>query len=184
MPIKNSDIAQRIKGIRELSGYSAYALAYELGMSTAEYEEYESGTKDIPVSFLFDLCGLLKIGMTELLTGDKARLHSYSIVRKGKGLDVERISAYKYQNLAYPFANRKLEPFLVTIEPSADNEPFHLNSHNGQEYHFCLEGKLIVQIGEHTVEVNEGDSLYFDSNQKHGMKVLGGASAKILVIVI
>ncbi|MBE6903230.1 MAG: helix-turn-helix transcriptional regulator [Ruminococcaceae bacterium] len=184
MSVKNFEIAQRMKEIRELSGYSMVDLAKAMQMEPSEYAEYESGKLSIPVSLLYDVCNVLEISMTELLTGEKAKLHNYSVVRKNNGLEVERTAGYKYQNLAHSFNGRKIEPLLVTVEPVPDGEPMHLNDHNGQEYHYCVEGRMLVRIGEHEVIINEGDSLYFNSALPHGMKALDNKPSKLLVIVI
>ena len=108
---------------------------------------------------------------------------SYSFVKNGRGLSVDRSKAYKYENLAFNFVDRKVEPLLVTVEYNESPE-IHLNTHQGQEFHYCLEGSFELQIGDHVVTVEEGDSAYFDSRQPHGMRALNGKCAKILVITI
>ena len=183
MAIKNSEIAQRLRAIRLLSDVETNEMAKVTDMTEEEYLRMESGDVPIPVSVLLDVCDYLKISMTELLTGDTAKLHTYSFVKKGRGLGVERTKAYKYENLAFNFVNRKVEPLLVTVDPN-DDPDIHTNSHSGQEFHYCLEGSFLLQIGEHTMTVNEGDSVYFDSHYPHGMKALNGKCAKILVITI
>ena len=184
MSIHNKEIAERMRAIRELSDLLPEELAKKMGVEAKEYEAYESGEVDIPISVLYDMSNTLQVSITELLTGDVAKLHVYSVVRKGKGVAVERSSAYKYTDLAYNFAGRKVSPFLVTIAPSGDEEPYHLNVHNGHEYHYCLSGSFKIKIGENEITINEGDSLYFDSGNPHGMKAIGGVPAQVLVVVI
>ena len=184
MSVKNTEIAERIKTIRELSDITIEEIAKKIGIPVEEYTGYETGRLDIPVSFLYDFCGEMKISMTELLTGERARLHNFCIVRKNKGLIVDRNEAYGYKNLAYPFADRKIEPLLVTVGQSTRNKPFHLNSHNGQEYHYCLSGEYQLSISGKEFTIYQGDSVYFDSNEPHGMKISGERDAEILVIVI
>jgi quercetin dioxygenase-like cupin family protein len=94
---------------------------------------------------------------------------------------MERTHAYKYQALASGFAGRKADPFIVTVEPSTKN--MHLNSHNGQEFNFVLEGRLLLSVGGHELALNEGDSLYFDATQQHGMKALDGKPVKFLAVI-
>lgn len=183
MAIANSEIAQRLRAIRLLSDVEVSEMAEKIGISEEEYLKLESGKVSISVSVLLDACDLLHISMTELLTGETARLHTYSFVKKGRGLDVERNEGYQYENLAFNFSNRKVEPLLVTVEPGEESD-IHLNSHSGQEFHYCLEGSFLLKIGEYTLTVNEGDSVYFDSHYEHGMKALDGKCAKILVVTI
>ena len=184
MSIHNQEIAERMRAIRELSDYTQDELASLMGMSAAQYSSYETGEVDIPISALYDMSNTLQISITELLTGEAAKMHVYSVTRRGKGVSVERTSAYKYRDLAHNFLGRKVSPFMVTIAPSDENEPYHLDMHSGQEYHFCIEGSYMIKIGNAELRLNEGDSLYFDSGHPHGMKAQGGKSSNVLVVVI
>lgn len=176
-------IAARIKELREISGISIETLAKELKISPETYLEYESGNTDIPVSFLYEISNRFNVELTAILTGGGPKLHSFALVRKGKGVNIERRKQYKYQSLAYNFANKKAEPFLVCAEPEPDSSPIHYNSHPGQEFNYVIEGTLKVIINGHEVILNEGDSLYFDSNSEHGMKAMDNKSAKFLAII-
>ena len=182
--VLNREIAERLVAIRELCDLTAEELAEKMGMSAEDYLPYESGEIDIPVSILYDVSNTLKVSMTELLTGEQAKLHVYSLVRGGHGVNVERSHAYEYQDLAYNFAGHKIEPLFVTVPVMDDDTPYPLNTHTGHEYHYCLEGSFKMKIDEHEFTVNAGDSVYFDSGYPHGMKAVGDKPAKILVIVI
>ena len=183
MSVKNGEIAERLKGIRLLSDISVEEMAEYLHVTPQEYIDYEEDKSMIPVSVLLDACSKMKISMTELLTGEVAKLHTYSLVKKGKGVSVERSAAYKYENLAFNFADRKVQPLYVTVEPS-QSEVIPTNSHSGQEFHYCLEGSYIFKIGEHEMVVEPGDCVYFNSIFPHGMKAIGDKAANILVITI
>lgn len=179
-------IALRIKELREISGISPESLAAELSISTEKYLKYESGNIDIPVGILYEIAGKFKVELTEILTGESPRLHRYSLVRKGKGVSVERRKQYLYQNLAFNFMHKKAEPFLVTVQPDSPEQsdaPVHFNSHPGQEFNYVLEGTLMINIDGHELILNEGDSLYFDSSCNHGMKALNNQQAKFLAII-
>lgn len=177
-------IAMRVKEIREIAGISIEAMAQEFNIPLELYKKYESGEVDIPVSFLYQVANKFNVELTAILSGEDPRLHIYSLVRKDKGLDVERRKEYKYQSLAYNFAHKKAEPFLVTVEPKPDDHPFCLNSHPGQEFNYVLEGTLKVVIHHHEIVLNEGDSLFFDASFKHGMKALNGKTARFLAIIL
>jgi len=177
-------VAARIREMREISDISADTLANQLGITLALYNEYESGDIDIPVSFLYQFANKFNIELSTLLTGENPRLHTYSVVRKGKGISVDRRKEYKYENLAYNFIHKKAEPFLVLVEPEADDTEIHYNSHPGQEFNYVLEGSMKVFIDEHEVTLNEGDSLYFNSGLSHGMRAINNKPAKFLAIIL
>ncbi len=176
-------IATRIRDLREIAGLSAETLAKEFRIPVQTYRDYESGAIDIPVSFLYEIARKFSVDLTEILTGEAPRLREYCLVRKGKGVKVERRKQYKYQNLAHNFIHKKAAPFLVTVEPEPDGTPFHLNAHPGQEFNYVIEGTLKVSINKHELVLNEGDSLFFDSGFDHGMKALGGKAARFLAII-
>jgi len=177
-------IAERIKELREISGASLETLAKEFNISKETYMEYESGNADIPISFLYKISNRFNVELTAILTGEGPRLHTYSLVRKGKGVSVERRKQYKYQSLAYNFVHKKAEPFLVTVEPEPDGAQVHYNSHPGQEFNYMLEGSMKVIINGYEIILNEGDSLFFDSNLNHGMKVMNNKPARFLAIIM
>ena len=177
-------IAERIKGLREIYGLTAETLARELGVPAPEYHAYEAGEADIPVGVLFKAAHRFGVELTELLTGEQPRLRTYALTRKGRGVTVERRRQYRYQSLAHNFVHKKAEPFLVTVDPEPADAPFHLNSHPGQEFSFVLEGSLRVRMGEHEVTLEEGDSLLFDSAVEHGVKALGGKPARFLAVIL
>jgi quercetin dioxygenase-like cupin family protein len=175
-------IAVRMRALREICDCSRETICNELNISTETYTSYEEGVVDIPIGFLYSFAKYFNVELVALLTGDEPKLHDFSIVRAGKGLDVERKKPYKYTNLAYNFFGKKVEPFLVTVLPN--NEKLEQRSHEGQEVNYILEGKLMVKIEEHEIVLEKGDCLYFHSSKKHGMKALESKEAKFLAIII
>lgn len=182
MPEQTRQIALRIMDLREISGLSAASMSKKLDVPVDEYLAYESGNVDIPAGFLLKVSHHFGVELTTLLTGQNPHLHVYSLVRKGKGVPVERKKPYTYQSLGFHFQNKKIEPFWVSVEPS-NTEP-EQNSHDGQEFHFVLEGKLSVTIDGHELVLTEGDSLIFDSNYQHSLKALDNKPVKLLVVLI
>jgi transcriptional regulator with XRE-family HTH domain len=157
-------VAERIKELREISGISAAALAQELEISPDVVLQYESGSVDIPVGFLYKVAHKFGIELSAILTGENPRLHVYCVVRKDKGLSVERRKQYKYESLAANFINKKAEPFIVRIDPDTELAPMEFNSHPGQEFNYVIEGSMKIIIEEHEIVLNAGDSVYYDSS--------------------
>ena len=48
-------VANRIKELREIVGYTAEEFSKMLSMTVDEYLEYESGNTDIPISVLYEI---------------------------------------------------------------------------------------------------------------------------------
>lgn len=182
MSIQLQQIASRIRDLREIAGLSQEEAARAFGIETDQYAAYEGGDQDIPIGLLYQIAGKFGVELTAILTGDEPRLHEYCLVRKGRGVDVERREEYKYQSLAFNFIHKKAEPFLVTVEP--DGDELHLNRHPGQEFNYVLEGTLKIVLDGHELILQAGDSLYFDATKDHGMQALGEAPARFLAIIL
>ena len=177
-------VAIRIKALREIANLSTEEIAKELNIAKEEYENYENGENDIPVSFLYSLASRYKVELTEILTGESPRLKVYELVKKGEGIGVDRRKDYKYQSLAYNFTHKRMEPFIVIIEPKDVNIPIHYNSHKGQEFNYLLEGRIAFYINGKEIILNEGDSIYFDSGYGHTHRALDNKNAKFLAIIL
>lgn len=177
------EIAGRVRELREVSGMSVEELGATLNLSTAEIERYESGKEDIPIGYLTEVARVFGVEIVSLITGEKPRLHMYTLCRKDKGVRVERHEEYEYQALAYKFMNRKCEPYHVKVEPSDDSKPFYMNTHAGQEFDLVLSGTLRLRIEDKELLLYEGDCVYYDSNYRHGFKAVDGPSEFLAVVL-
>ncbi|HBR34423.1 MAG TPA: transcriptional regulator [Firmicutes bacterium] len=177
-------LAARIREIREIEGITLEALAEELNITVDLYQRYEAGTDDIPVGVLYKIAQRFNLELSALITGEEPRLRSYSLTRKGRGVSVQRRKAYKYQSLAYNFIHKKAEPFLVTVEPHAEEGEIKLNNHPGQEFNYLLSGTIKFLLNGYEVTLNPGDSIYFDSGIDHGMIALNGEPAQFLAVIL
>jgi mannose-6-phosphate isomerase-like protein (cupin superfamily) len=177
-------IAERMKGLREVLELSVEEVAHTCGIPVEKYLEYESGKIDIPVSVLHRISQQYGVELTVLLTGQEPHMHRYSLVRKNKGVGVERSKAYDYKSLAYSFINRKAEPFLVTVEPKENEAEVSYNTHPGQEFNYVLEGRLKICLGEKEMILEQGDSIYFDSSLPHRMYALDRKPCRFIAIIL
>lgn len=186
MTNNNKEIAQRLKGLREMLDVTPADMSAVTGMSEQEYLEFETGKKDFSVTFLYNCAEELGVDVTEILTGSTPTLSSCSIVRAGHGVVTERRHLFTYEHLAHNFKDRTAEPFMVVApyEKAAENKPIPLSSHNGQEMDYIISGSLKINVNGRTEILNEGDTAYYDSAQPHGMIAVGGKDCKFLAVVL
>ena len=175
-------IAERLRGLRDVLELTADDIARDCDISAEEYRLAETGEFDISVSMLQKIARHYGISLDALMFGQEPKMSSYFLTRAGKGVSVERTKTYKYQSLAAGFKNRKADPFIVTVEPN-DN-PMHYNTHEGQEFNLVVEGRLLLSIGGKELTLNVGDSIYFNSQLPHGMKALDGKTVRFLAIIM
>ena len=102
----------RIKAIRESLGILAQDFSKSIKMNENVYLDYENGLKEIPLNILHAISSKYNVEMTALITGEAPHLKQIEIVKKDKGLVIERRKEYKDQDLAACFAHKKPKYFL------------------------------------------------------------------------
>ena len=176
-------IAARISMLREANDLTQQEMADTLGISLAEYNDYESGKNDFAFSFLYGCANKLGVDIVELITGEPPRLSFFSFVKKGEGLRIDRRKEYSYQHLAYFYKNKIAEPFHVTVAPK-DNVTMPLNCHDGQEFNYILKGSMRIRVGNQEELLHQGDAVYYDSSMPHGMMAENGEPCEFLSIIM
>ncbi len=181
-----SEVANRIREMREIMGWTAAEMAQKTEVSEPQYVEYEQGKVDLPFTFIHKCALAFDVEMTELLEGKTAKLSSYTVTRKGHGQETAKEDGIEIRNLAPKFKDKMSEPYMVRYEynPELQNKPIHLTNHSGQEFDLVLEGSLKVQIGEHTEILHEGDSIYYNSSTPHGMIAVDGKDCLFCAVVL
>ena len=172
-------IADRIKELRDILEIEKKEMADQIGVSLEQYDLYENAKEDIPIGVLYAIAAYMSVDPTVLLTGDAPRMAEYTVVRRGKGVKVERYEGYDFASLAFNFRGREMEPMIVHINENARPQ---LVTHGGQEFNFVLKGTVKLTIGNNSFDLNEGDSVYFNPAIPHGQTAVGG-DAEFLTII-
>jgi acetyl-CoA synthetase len=179
-------IARRIREMRGIIGISVDDMAEKTELTVEQYRKYESGTIDLPFTFIHKCAGAFGIGITDILEGESAHLSGYTVTRKGQGILTSKEEGIEIQKLAPLFRDKIAKPYWATYEYSEalQNQPIHTTTHTGQEFDLVLSGKLKVQVGTRTEILEEGDSIYYNSSIPHGMIALGGQTCNFLAVVM
>lgn len=176
------EIAPRLRGLRDAMDIGVTEMAEKIGITPDEVEKYESGEHEIPASYLFYVAQTFQVDLSVLMFGSESHLHTGSLVRKGRGMSVERRKDYDYKSLAYRFAGRKMEPFVVTVPPKTEDE-LTFYQHPGQEFIYLLSGRLELTLAGQKYVLEAGDSMYFNSTYPHALRGLDGTTAEFLDVI-
>ncbi len=176
-----NEIAARLRELREVSDYTVEQLAGELDIDVEVYRSYEENGKDIPISVIYAVANKFGVDFTEIVTGVPAKLDSYHIVRRGHGKVVNRNPEYYFEDLAFRYYGKIMQPLLVTLEPT--DKPAGLISHSGQEFNMVLEGTVIVNYDGEEYTLTAGDSIYFNPTKLHGQRCGGNTKARFLTVI-
>ena len=174
-------IGQRIEGLREACDVTREDMAAELGVSLETYIAWEETGADVPISAIYHMARTFGVEFTEILTGTAAKLDTYQVVRAGEGKEVDRYPGYHYDDLAWRYTGKIMQPLEVVLDPS--DEPAKLVTHTGQEFNLVLEGTVIVEFDDKEFALNPGDSIYFNPQHPHGQRCGSDVPAKFVTVI-
>ena len=175
----------RIRRVRQERGLTIKDLSSRTGIDTADLERMESSETIPALGQLVRLGRALDMkmgyfvspGIDKFMTvvREDAR---HPISRYGETKSMEH--GYFYECLAPEKADRLMEPFIVTLVPTATEE---FSTHAGQEFLYVLEGELKLQVGDRVEFLKPGDAAYYDSNQPHLVRCAGTTVTRVLAVL-
>ena len=180
------EIAERIREMREIVGYSEAEMAEKTEVSVEQYRSYEQGTVDFPFTFMHKCALAFGVELTDLLEGQSAKLSSYTVTRRGMGPVTASEDGITIQNMAAMFRQKLATPYWVTYQYSKElqSQPIHTTTHDGQEFDLVVKGTLRVRVGEHEEVLHEGDSIFYKSSTPHGMIAVDGQDCVFLAMIM
>ena len=180
------EIAERIREMREIVGYSEAEMAEKTEVSVEQYRSYEQGTVDFPFTFMHKCALAFGVELTDLLEGQSAKLSSYTVTRRGMGPVTASEDGITIQNMAAMFRQKLATPYWVTYQYSKElqSQPIHTTTHAGQEFDLVVKGTLRVRVGEHEEVLHEGDSIFYKSSTPHGMIAVDGQDCVFLAMIM
>ena len=186
MDFKIREVAQRIRELREVSGFTVEEMAARTNLSVEEYIQCEAGNRNLSIAFLYRCTLSFGVDLGDLLEGRSPKLRSYDLTRKGEGQRIEEAHHMVGYNLAADFRNRIALPLYMEIKyrEGAEYEDIELVTHEGQECDIVISGSLKIQIGSRTEILHAGDTIYYDSSTPHGMIAVGGEDCTFYAIVL
>ncbi len=186
--LKDLGIGSKIKELRQKKSITIQELSEKTGLSKGLISQVENDQVSPPISTLLKIASALKTDIAHFFQ-DKAVNPKLTVVRKEERLRSGRRGikgvelGYTYESLAHTKLNKHMEPFLVTFE-TKEQDNVIMFSHDGEEFVYVLQGTLhFLTDNNDDIILNEGDSLYFESDVSHGFKSVGDEPALAMVVV-
>ena len=151
-------VGTRLRALRQQRQTTLAALSAATGISVSTLSRLESGSRRPTLELLLPLARAHGVTLDELVdappTGDP-RIHLRPVRRHGMTmLPLTRraggIQAYK---LVIPARSRRRRP--------------HLQTHEGYEWVYVLNGRLRVLLGDHDLVLEPGEAAEFDTRVPH-----------------
>lgn len=187
-PAERTGIGRKISELRRKKNYTLDELAEMTDTRKSVLGKIESDEAVPPLGTLLKLSRTLDVSMAYFFD-DEVVMEKIFLTR---GRDRTRVNVrserqegevhYSYEPLEPKNPYKHIEPFLVRFEPGEASDILYMN-HEGEEFHFVLEGKLEFRTDDRVEVLEAGDSLFFESDMNHGFRALGDIPAKVIVVV-
>ena len=183
----NQLIGKKISTLRALKKIAIEDLAHKTGLSVKQLSSIESGASLPSLGVLIRVTRALGIRIGTLL--DDTIKEGPAVIRSNEHWSALSFSTSENENrehltffsLAPNKAGRHMEPFIIDIVPK-ENDVESKSSHEGEEFIYVLEGKVIIHYGNDIYKLGKGDSIYLDSIVSH-LVTTDTEAARILGIV-
>ena len=183
-------VGHKIKGIRESKNLSIEEIAERSGLSIEQITSIENDQNLPSLGPLIKIARALGVRLGTFLDDNdelgpalcraEEREQKSSISFSNDATDARK--HMEYHPLAQQKAGRHMEPFIIDINPT-ENQEFNLSAHEGEEFIYVMSGEVEVEYGKQKYTLKEGDSIFYDSIVKHHVHGAPGKSAKILAVV-
>ena len=178
-------IADKLRTLRLRRSMGLAQLAEHTGFSSAMLSRLENGRLVPTLPTLTRIALVFGVGL-DYFFSDPRKRHVVAIVRRNERKQFPsdpkaRHVPWHFESLDFRVNDRKLNGYLAHFHPLSQEElvPHY---HPGIELLYLIEGKLEIVIGVDTYQLNEGDSVYFDSMQKHSYRSLVKSSCTAIVV--
>ncbi len=155
-------IGIKIRDLRNQNDLTQEELADRTELTKGFISQLERGLTAPSVSTLLDIVECLGTNLSDFFReeGDVQIVY-----RKEDYFEKEDEHKNSISWLIATAQSRSLEPILVRLQPGQsmpEDKP-----HEGEEFGYVLEGSVLLQYGDHTYNINEGDSFLFPADKKH-----------------
>jgi transcriptional regulator with XRE-family HTH domain len=187
MSDEKNHIGQRVATLREAHAISQEELAQRTGMTLAELQAIESSGTAPNLSPLIKITRALGMRLGTLLDDDNGmgpvltRANALSASSRHAALETgPATSPLDFFSLAEGKISRHMDPFIIDVAP---NTPRELDTHEGEEFIYCMQGAIKIEYGKETYLLGPGDSLYYDTVIPHQVRGAGDGVSRILAVV-
>ncbi len=178
-------IADKLRTLRLRRSMGLAQLAEHSGFSPAMLSRLENGRLVPTLPTLTRIALVFGVGLDYFFTDPRKR-HVVAISRREERKvfpsDPKSASVpWSFESLDFRANERKLNGFLAHFH-SLIPEKSAPHFHPGVELLYLIEGKLEMTIGVENFQLSAGDSIYFDSLQKHAYRSLVKTACTAIVI--
>lgn len=163
-------VGPRLRALRQERDSTLADLSTTTGISVSTLSRLESGTRRPTLELLLPLAKAYGVTLDELVdappTGDP-RVHLRPVTRHGMTV--------------LPLSRRPggIQAYKMVLDGRRGAEP-ELQTHEGYEWLYVLDGRLRVVLGEHDLVLGPGEAAEFDTRTPHWFGSIGPEPVEFL----
>ena len=182
------NLGNKIRSLRKQRALTLQEVSDITGLSKPLLSQIENNIAAPPIATLIKISTALGVKISHFFR-DHDMDDRIVVVKKDERYSVKKLFhhkdetrvGYRWESLAYPMVGKQMEPFVVEIEPLNEKD-LSFNDHNGEEFHYILDGILEFRSSDQVHRLEKGDSIYFDSSIPHALRGIGGIARSLIVI--
>lgn len=176
-----ADLGRRVKTIRNRRGLSLRDVAAVAQVSPSLLGQIERGEASPSLLSLVAISDALGTTAGALLDGDSPESRSGIVTRKAERRIVDA-EFCRREYLMNP--HDQLAEVAEFHVPPGGYSRHQLAGHSGRDYGIVTAGTLVVELGNESFELNEGDYIAFDGSTPHRMRNPGETAARAYWVVV
>lgn len=177
-----SVLAEEIRHFRKKNNFSLEQLAEASGVSRSMISKIERCETVPSTVILSKLAEALGVTFSQLMAPAVEREIVYIPAARQPILRDEE-SGFLRRCISPVLPGRGIDWVLNTLPPEAETGTFVAHRRGVEEYIFVLRGRMRVSIGDQRVNLNQGDSLYFQADADHSFLNLGKTPCEYFLVI-
>jgi transcriptional regulator with XRE-family HTH domain len=175
-------LAEEVRLHRKQRGLPLEALAELSGVSRSMISKIERAEAVPSTTVLSRLAEALGVTFSRLMApaAEREVLH---IPASRQPVLRDEASGFLRRCISPVLPGRGVDWVLNTLPPRATTGEFVAHRRGVSEYIYVLKGKLSATIGDRTMVVSEGDSLYFEADAGHSFTNIGSGPCEYFLVI-
>ena len=155
------DLGKKIRQLRKIKGLTLEELADRCELTKGYISQIENNLNSPSIATLTDILSALGSNLSEFFSAEQEEKIVFS-----KDEFIEKDADGVLWNWLIPNAQKNMmEPVLVELDEGVSTaEDF---PHEGEEFGYVLEGKLVVALGGKRYACKKGEAFYYPANKPH-----------------
>ncbi|SHE93834.1 transcriptional regulator, XRE family with cupin sensor [Modicisalibacter ilicicola DSM 19980] len=178
-------LGERLKEIRLANRWTLEDVSQRTGLARSTLSKIENDQISPTFTAVQKLIGGLEIDLPQLLSPPKPQTHTLGrrdLTRKGDG-QLHPTPTYEHELLSCQLAQKRMIPFKTIVRARDFGEFNEWVRHDGEEFLIVLDGSVLLYTEFYEpLRLEQGDSIYFDSDMGHALVSVSDEDATVLSV--